>query len=181
MLIGCQLTSVVDGQNTDPMSVDDGTVITQLCTMSINRTITWLALSRNCFTGGHIHILAGFMYLCANLEYLGTNNSDITSDDLRQLLDLLTKLKSSSPHLCNKLKEWHLKNNELDAAGVSTLISCGPSLFPSLDCAKGLYLDNNPITNYEALQVKQPLSPENTPQVDKGIAIAIVIAIGLLL
>ena len=131
----CQLTTAVGGlQNTDSICCEN--VGKQLHQMA-SSTIRELWLNFNSFTGEGIHILAGFMYLCPNVEKLSTVGCDITSDDLIQLLDKLTQLKSSSPSLCSNLGEWNLVNNQLDGRGLSVLEQRLPSLFP---CCHDLYL-----------------------------------------
>ena len=77
------------------------------------------------FTGECIHVLAGLMCLCPHLEILDCTNCLITSDDLKQLLSLLSQLKF------NHLKTWILCQNYLDDDGASALIEQMP-MFPSL-------------------------------------------------
>ena len=139
-LVNCQLTTAVGGlQNTDTLCCEN--VNKQLYQMARNTrssTIIKLCLDENSFTGEGIHILAGFIYLCPNVEELSTMDCDITSDDLIQLLDKLTQLKSSLPSLCSNLREWNLANNQLDdGRGLSVLEQRLPSLFP---CCYALYL-----------------------------------------
>ena len=100
--------------------------------MPQNNTITSLELDCNSFTGEGIHILAGFMHLCPCLQCLYSRNCGITSDDLKQLLDKLSQLKSSSPSLCSKLEEWYLDNNEIDDSGVLALKDQITPLLPRL-------------------------------------------------
>ena len=100
-------------------------------------TIRNFCLDENSFTGEGIHILASFMYLCPNVEEFSTMNCDITSDDLMQLLDKLTKLKSSSAGLCRNLGTWCLGNNQLDGRGLFILEQHLQSLLP---CCHDLYL-----------------------------------------
>ena len=115
-------------------------------------TITNLSLSGNSFTGKGIHILAGFMYLCPNVEELSTEDCDITSDDLIQLLDELTKLKSSSLGLCSNLDTWNLRNNQLDdGRGLSFLEKHLPSLFP---CCHELGLPSKMVETIPTLKKK---------------------------
>ena len=71
------------------------------------------------------------MYLCPNVEELSTRDCDITSNDLIQLIDKLTQLKSLSPSLCSNLDTWNLDCNQLDdGRGLSVLEQYLPSLFP---------------------------------------------------
>ena len=149
----CKLTTAGGGlPNTDPLnlgynisseSVRD--VGQQLCQMPQNNTITLLDLNGNSFTGNSINILVSFMYLCPGLEYLFTNNCEITSDDLVELLHTLSSLKSSSPSLCSMLHIWSLDSNAISDSGVSALINHLPSLFPALesDYFGKDHLDNN--------------------------------------
>ena len=155
----CELTTAGGGlPNTDSLNLGDnitGEVVKirdvgqQLCQMPHNNTITWLELDGNGFTGEGIHILAGFMCLCPCLEYLSSCNCGITSDDLKQLLDKLSQLKSSSPSICSKLQSWNLDTNEIDDSDVLVLMDQHPtSLFPSLGCGvgDGIDLSNNPVS-----------------------------------
>ena len=152
-LSSCELTTAGGGlPNTHSLNRGDNIsgeavrdVGQQLCQMPQNNNITYLDINGNSFTGEGIHILAGFMYLCPCLGYLYSRNCGITSDDLKQLFDKLSQLKSSSPSLCSKLKSWDLDNNEIDDSGVLALMDHLPSLFPLLGCGvgDGIYLRNN--------------------------------------
>ena len=156
-LSSCELTTAGGGlPNTDSLNLGDNIsgeavrdVGQQLCQMPQNNNITWLDLDGNSFTGEGIQILTGFLHICPCLIYLSSTNCGITSDDLKQLLDKLSQLKSSSPSLCSKLESWHLDNNEIDDNGVSVLISHLPLLFPRLGCGGGggIYLSNNPVSS----------------------------------
>ena len=118
----------------DPLNLDSSisseTVRQQLCQMPQNNTITYLFLNDNTFTGNDIHILAGFMCLCPALRDLLTSNCEITSDDLRQLFEILKSSLLCKP--CSKLQLWDLHDNKINDDGVSALIEHLPSLFPSL-------------------------------------------------
>ena len=157
-LSSCELTTAGGGlPNTDSLNLGDNIsgeavrdVGQQLCQMPQNNTITWLHLDGNSFTGEGVHILAGFLYICPCLKSLYSRNCGLTSDDLKQLLDKLSQLKSSTPSLCSKLDEWDLDDNKIDDSGVSVLISHLPSLFPRLGCGSysdGIDLSNNPISS----------------------------------
>ena len=131
----------------------------QLCQMPQNNTIIWLVLSGSSFTGNSINILVAFMYLCPCLNYLYTNNCEITSDDLIQLLHTLSSLKSSSPSLCSELETWFLDNNAISDSGVSALIEHLSSLFPKLECdgSSSVHLSNNPAIS---IDMKKKLEEE---------------------
>ena len=126
----------------------------QLCQMPQTSTIHHLYLGYNSFTGDGIHILAGFMHLCPGLERLSTRDCGITSDDL---IWLLGKLKSSSPDLCSELKQWYLRDNQIDGRGVSALIDHLP-LLPRLWCDEFnsdiISLYNNPVTHNSEVMEK---------------------------
>ena len=92
--------------------------------MNKANSIEEIYLSDN-FTEERIHLLAGLMCLCPHLKILATNNCLITSDDLKQLLSLLSQLKF------NHLKTWNLSQNNIDDAGATALIEHSP-IFPSL-------------------------------------------------
>ena len=133
-LCKCELTTAGSSlPNTDPLNLDSNisseTVRQQLCQMPQNNTITFLTLDDNTFTGNGIHILAGFMCLCSDLELLSTCNCGITSDDLRQLFEILKSSFSGKPS--SKLWYWDLGDNKIDNDGISTLKPL-LSLFPRL-------------------------------------------------
>lgn len=151
----CQLTTIYDERIDTNSQGHDSTVITeeglirdaalQLRQMAPQHTITYLILNGNCFTGVCIHILASFIHLCPRLNDLATSDCRITTEDLTQLLDELTRnMKSTSPQLCSNIENWNLTSNEIDSSGASALVSCVPSLFPRLK-TEHLILDNNPI------------------------------------
>ena len=149
----CELTTAGGGlPNTDSLNLGDSIsgvevrdVGQQLCQMpQSNNIITWLALDGNSFTGEGIHILVGFMHLCPCLKFFYSSNCGITSDDLKQLFDKLSQLKSSSPSLCSKLELWHLDNNKIDDSGMLALMDQLTPLFPCLSCKYiGIDLSNN--------------------------------------
>ena len=133
-LCKCELTTAGSSlPNTDPLNLDSNisseTVRQQLCQMPQNNTITFLILDYNTFTGNGIHILAGFMCLCSSLDVLWTCNCGITSDDLRQLYEILKSSFSGKP--LNELLCWSLEDNKIDVDGISTLEHI-LSLFPRL-------------------------------------------------
>ena len=138
-LCRCDLTTVGGGlPSTDSISCE--AVGRQLCQIPQTSAIAQLDLDHNSFTGDGIHILPGFMHLCPGLLRLHTRDCGITSDDLIQLLD---KLKSSTPGLCSKLIKWNLQDNQIDGRGVSVLMDHLP-LLPCLGfdiCS----LSNNPV------------------------------------
>ena len=145
----CDLTTAGGGlPSADSISCE--AVGRQLYQMPQTNTIEMLILDHNSFTGDGIHILASFMHLCPGLWYLSTCDCGITSNDL---IWLLSKLKSSSPCLCNELEQWDLQDNQIDGRGVSALIDHLPSLLPRLGCgfrciAFGISsLSNNPVVH----------------------------------
>ena len=144
----CDLTTAGGGlPSTDSISCE--AVGRQLWQMPQTSTRVEINLNHNSFTGDGIHILAGFMHLCPGLWCLTTSGCGITSDDL---IWLLGKLKSSSPGLCSKIREWHLEDNQIDGRGVSALIDHLPSLLPRLGSDKHSLFDmynlsNNPVVH----------------------------------
>ena len=162
----CQLTTTGGGlPNTDSLNVDNNATIgkkvrdvgLQLCQMPQSSTITRLYLDDNSFTGEGVHILVGFMHLCPYLKQLSLHHCGITSDDLRQLLDQLTKLKSSSPYHCSKLESWDLSHNGIDDSGVSVLIDHLPLLFPRLTHLDCCAVDNNPVSSEMIRRLKEEM------------------------
>ena len=83
-----------------------------------------LILRCNDFSGEGIHVLAGFMLLCPQLKSLDCIGCNITSNDLKQLLSLLSQQNFNFEYL-------DLRCNNLDDDGVSDLIEHFP-MFPSL-------------------------------------------------
>ena len=129
-LEGCRLTTV-GGDNTQTVSPNFDKSITcvgireWIYNQGIkSNSIEILSLGSISFTGEGIHLLAGFMYLCPHLRSLYCTYCEITSDDLKQLLSLV-----SLPNL--NLESWHLWSNNIDDDGVSALIEQLP-MFPSL-------------------------------------------------
>ena len=139
-LSSCELTTAGSGlPNTDSLNLGDNIsgeavrdVGKQLCQMPQINFISELYLDGNSFTGEGIQILAGFMHLCPCLKHLNSSNCGITSDNLKQLLDKLSQLKSSSPSLCSELETWHLDNNKIDDSGVLVLMNQLTSLLSIL-------------------------------------------------
>ena len=168
-LSNCQLTTATAGgdlPNTDYLNLENiatNEIIREvgqqmaLCNCS---TITHLCLDANSFTGGGIHILAGYISLCPTLTVLSSDQCEITSEDLKQLLDKLVQLKSSSPNLCSGLMAWHLNNNEIDDSGVLTLITHlrVPSLFPYSTWSIDIHLLSNPVSSVMMTRLKKELN-----------------------
>ena len=143
----CHLTTARSGlPSTDSISYE--AVGQQLYQMPQSSTVGQLDLDHNSFTGDGIHILAGFMHLCPDLWYLYTRDCGITSDDF---IWLLGELKSSSPGLCSKLKEWYLNNNQIDGRGVSALIDHLP-LLPHLWYDRFMFYNNQVAHNSEVME-----------------------------
>ena len=133
-LTECELTTAGGSlSNNDSLNLDSNIsseiVRQQLCQMPQNNTITFPILNDNTFTGNGIHVLAGFMCLCSSLDVLWTCNCGITSDDLRQLFEILKSSFSGKP--LSKLWCWGLEDNKIDVNGISTLKHL-LSLFPRL-------------------------------------------------
>ena len=80
-----------------------------------------LGLRFSKFSGEGIHVLAGFMHLCPHLRSLDCSECNITSNDLKQLLSLISQSNLN-------LEWWNLDNNDLDDDGVSALIEHFPTL-----------------------------------------------------
>ena len=168
-LSNCQLTTATAGgdlPNTDYLNLENiatneiiREVGQQMALCNCN-TITHLCLDANSFTGGGIHILAGYISLCPTLTVLSSDQCEITSEDLKQLLDKLVQLKSSSPNLCSGLMAWHLNNNEIDDSGVLTLITHLriPSLFPYSTWSIDIHLLSNPVSSVMMTRLKKELN-----------------------
>ena len=150
----CELTTAGgDIQDTDSLKLGETIsaeavrdVGQQLCQMSQNNIITSLALDDNSFTGEGIYILAGFMHLCPHLKYLYSHNCGITSDDVKQLFDKLSQLKSSSPSLCSEIISWDLGDNEIDDSGVLVLMDQLTPLLPRMHYDDFIFR-NNPVSS----------------------------------
>jgi hypothetical protein len=142
VLSRCDLTTA--GASADSISCE--AVGRQLCLMPQASTTNSLYLSHNSFTGDGIHILAGFMHLCPDLERLHTPDCGITSDDL---IWLLGKLKSSSPGVCSELKDWYLQDNQIDGRGVSAVLDHLP-LLSRLWCDKFM-LETSSLSTFRIL------------------------------
>ena len=144
-LEGCRLTTAGD-DNTHTVSpsfpphksITCVSIREWICSNRIKACgIQNLRLSSISFTGEGIHILAAFVQLCPHLRVLDCSNCEINSDDLKQLLLLLSQLNVN-------LKDWNLDSNNIDDDGISALIEQLP-MFQSLTriCVYG----NNHITH----------------------------------
>ena len=100
------------------------------------------------FTGEAIHFLAGLMCLCPHLKVLDCSDCQITSDDLKQLLSLLSQLK------LNHLETWDLSRNNIDDDGVSALVEQLPK-FPTFTCI--IVDDNDRISPTVLINLKESL------------------------
>ena len=127
-LSGCQLTTAGRGA-TNPEFVNAVDVQQSICSQQLQATLVFnrFVLDDNNFSGEGIHILAAFMYACPNVCYLSCHSCGITSDDLKQLLVLISELRLKLPYLSS----WELHNNDIDDNGVSALIP-HLSMFPGL-------------------------------------------------
>ena len=127
-LSGCQLTTA-GGIATNPGFRNAVDVQRFICSQQLQTTYSFheFVVGRNNFSGEGIHILAAFMYACPCMELLGCRSCGITSNDLKQLLILLSELKLKFP--C--LNVWGLSDNDIDDDGVSALIQ-HLSMFPKL-------------------------------------------------
>ena len=123
-LSGCQLTTaalnVTDSDYVNAVDVQQ-LLYSQLLQVD---AICYIEINKNNFSGEGIHILAAIMYMCPSMVELDCQYCGITSDDLKQLLSLL-KLKFLL------LRQWDLRDNDIDDGGVLALIRC-LSLFPFL-------------------------------------------------
>ena len=116
--------------------------------------ITGLTLNDNCFTGEHIEVLAGFIFLCKHLLDLSCVNCNITSNDFIQLFEIITK--GLHPDACKNFFMWELDHNNIDDEGVLALPHHVKLLFPTLPRENNwlgidvqpteVYLDGNPVS-----------------------------------
>ena len=67
-------------------------------------------IDRNNFSGEGIQVIAAFMLVCPSLSYLNCQYCGITSDDLKQLLVLLSDQKIKFQNL----DWWNLNHNDID-------------------------------------------------------------------
>ena len=132
-LSGCQLTTA-GGSATNP-DLNALGVQQSICNQHPRATdsdfITVLAtlmIDNNNFSGEGVRILATFLYTCQkNINQLFSRSCGISSNDLKQLLVLLSELKLILSHLFI----WELSDNDIDDDGVSALIQHLP-MFPQL-------------------------------------------------
>ena len=124
----CQLTTA-GGIATNP-DFDNAVGLRQfICNRQLKAAcrIECLMISNINFSGEGIHVLASFMYVCPCVENLFCRNCRITSDDLKQLLDLISELRLK----LSLLDVWNLSDNDIGDDGVSALIQ-HLSTFPRL-------------------------------------------------
>jgi hypothetical protein len=132
-LSGCQLTTAGgSGTNHDFNAVAIQQLICSQQLQAMRSKLDHLALEividNNNFSGEGVHILAAFMYACQeNMCDLRCRSCGITSNDLKQLLVLLSELKLTLLYL----DSWDLGDNDIDDDGVSALIQ-HLSIFPRL-------------------------------------------------
>ena len=130
-LSGCQLTTA--GGSATNHDLNAVGVQQLVCSQQLQATdsyyyITSFAIDDNNFSGEGIHILAAFMYACQeNIKELSCRSCGITSNDLKQLLILLSELNL----VFSDLNMWDLSDNDIDDVGVLALIQ-HPSIFPAL-------------------------------------------------
>jgi Ran GTPase-activating protein (RanGAP) involved in mRNA processing and transport len=138
-LSGCQLTTAGgSATNSDLNAVGVQQLICSQQRRATHSNLMTLALDNNNFSGEGVHILAAFMYTCQkNVSELFCRSCGITSNDLKQLLVLLSKLKLTLSHL----DSWNLSDNNIDDDGVSILIQ-HLSIFPALS-STDITLDGN--------------------------------------
>ena len=127
-LSGCQLTTAGES-TTYPDCLNAVDVQQQICSQQLQttRSIDYFVVDNNNFSGEGIHILAAFMYACPGVKRLYCCSCGITSNDLKQLLVLISELRLILPYLDG----WGLSDNDIDDDGVSTLIQ-QLSMFPEL-------------------------------------------------
>jgi Ran GTPase-activating protein (RanGAP) involved in mRNA processing and transport len=129
-LSGCQLTTAGgSATNHDCNAIG---VQQLICSQKLRATdsnlIIQFVIDDNNFSGEGVHILAAFMYTCQkNVSELFCRSCGITSNDLKQLLVLLSELKLTLLYL----DSWDLGDNDIDDDGVSALIQ-HLSIFPRL-------------------------------------------------
>ena len=126
----------------------------QLCLSPQNKTIIELNLKGSRFSGGCIHILVGLIHLCGSLEFLWCLDCGITSDDLIQLLDKVSQLKTSPLELCSRLSTWDLSDNKIDDKGALALIDHIPTCLTSIS---EIMLNGNPISRELKIRLKKVL------------------------
>jgi Ran GTPase-activating protein (RanGAP) involved in mRNA processing and transport len=133
-LSGCQLTTA--GGSATNSDLNAVCVQQLICGQQLLETRSNLELSfniefvidKNNLSGEGVYILAAFMYVCQkNMCELSCRSCGITSNDLKQLLILLSELKLT----LSCLESWDLSNNDIDDDGVSALIQ-HLSIFPRL-------------------------------------------------
>ena len=136
-LSGCQLATTGEiSSGTNPDFVNAVAMQRLICSQEQQtNAVDQLWIGKNNFTGDGIHILATLMYVCPCRDRLYCQSCGITSDDLKQLLTLLSCLKLKLSYLWL----WDLSNNDIDDNGVSALIQ-HLSMFPKL---RGVFLDGN--------------------------------------
>jgi Ran GTPase-activating protein (RanGAP) involved in mRNA processing and transport len=128
-LSGCQLTTAGgSATNHDCNAVGVQQLICSQQLQATHSNLMTLVVDNNNFSGEGIHILATFIYTCQENVYdLSCRGCGITSNDLKQLLVLLSELKLTLLYL----DSWDLGDNDIDDDGVSALIQ-HLSIFPRL-------------------------------------------------
>ena len=131
-LSGCQLTTAGgSATNFDSYAVGVQQLIcSQQLWVARPYFNTGIVIDNNNFSGEGVHILATFMYIYkGKVRRLSCCSCGITSNDLKQLLVLLSELLSK--YYYHHLKSLDLSDNDIDDDGVSALIQHLP-IFPNL-------------------------------------------------
>ena len=96
--------------------------------------------------------------MCPLVMYLKCDQCGITSSDFKRLLVVLSEFNLSFCTIHNHLRQWNLRDNEIDDQGVIALMEDLPTLFPCLvPNAHEIQLDNNLVSDetLECLQGEQ--------------------------
>ena len=113
-----------------------------------------LILDHNNFSGTGVHVLAGILHLCPNLNSITMSYCGVTSDDMVNLFDRIDEIKSFGD--CRRLRIWSLTNNDIGVSGLAALMKHVQTLFPNLILSL-TYLDGNNVSDTDFKTLREEI------------------------
>lgn len=134
-----------------PKSSKDSQGVTQIS------SINYLNFKGTDMSGESVLPLVELISACQSLEFLSCRNCHLDSNDLKQLLTLLSCKLSQSTNTFAMICTWDLSENDISDKGVAALIKDLP-LFP---CLEHMPLYGNPVSNEMKSKLNESLERNN--------------------